>query len=142
MHIRLPRWPTVDFRPGRELTLALPLCANSRTKILAPVLPFLPLPPPRDFVLCLALVTRSLCSFASSLFPANFSLVSIRASVHRRARGVSPVKSSKSARIHRAYRDSYLMLLLPVSSPRILISLKKEERKKKWRGPVYARGGR
>lgn len=29
MHIRLPRWPTVDFRPGRELTFALPLCANS-----------------------------------------------------------------------------------------------------------------
>jgi len=28
MHIRLPRWPTVDFRPGRELTFALPLCAN------------------------------------------------------------------------------------------------------------------
>lgn len=29
MYIRLPRWPTVDFRPGRELTFALPLCANS-----------------------------------------------------------------------------------------------------------------
>lgn len=29
MHIRLERWPTVDFRRGRELTFALPLCANS-----------------------------------------------------------------------------------------------------------------
>lgn len=29
MHIRVERWPTVDFRRGRELTFALPLCANS-----------------------------------------------------------------------------------------------------------------
>lgn len=41
MHIRLPRWPTVDFRPGRELTFALPLCANSHKDSLSlPLLSF------------------------------------------------------------------------------------------------------
>lgn len=48
MHIRVERWPTVDFRRGRELTFALPLCANSHKDSLSLSLPsplFL-LPPP------------------------------------------------------------------------------------------------
>lgn len=38
MHIRLERWPTVDFRRGRELTFALLLCASQHKDSLSSVL--------------------------------------------------------------------------------------------------------
>lgn len=46
MHIRVERWPTVDFRRGRELTFALPLCANSHKDSLSLPSPLFVLPPP------------------------------------------------------------------------------------------------
>lgn len=71
MHIRLPRWPTVDFRPGRELTFALPLCANSHKDSLS-LSPFSR--SPRDSS-CFALpLPLALFRVASSFFPAQLYL--------------------------------------------------------------------
>lgn len=52
MHIRLERWPTVDFLRGRELTFALPLCANShKDSLSADLLLILSPPLPLSFSL-------------------------------------------------------------------------------------------
>lgn len=87
MHIRLPRWPTVDFRPGRELTFALPLCCQlaqrfslSRSSLAIPLFSRSSAPPRRSPLSssrsspCASLPSR--VSRVSSFFPANFSFVS------------------------------------------------------------------
>lgn len=111
MHIRLPRWPTVDFRPGRELTFALPLCANSHKDSLLSSFSRSPrnccVSPSFSHSLFLSL--RSTPRLVSSFFSANFSFVS-----RRRVRQCIEKRVEVSRKISECvYRD---INLFPLSS--------------------------